>query len=83
MRSKLPPSKAKERDALLISLRNQGYTYDAIADELYKGGYTDWVVNRAAVYKMVKKASPHLLGNIRRRLGLERLTRRGDTPENG
>lgn len=79
----LKPSKRVARNALIQGLRERGYTYDAIADELLAAGFTPTLISRQAVSKMVRRYCPHLLGNLKRRLELPRLIRRADGPEIG
>ena len=65
----------------MVALRKQGYTYGAIADELYAAGLTDTTVSIVRVQTMLRRVAPDLLGNIRRKLMLPHLIGREPGPD--
>lgn len=75
---RLSPSQRQARDNLIASLRAKGHTYDSIAQELFRFGYTAHTISRPAVHKLIRKSHPELLGFIKRKLGLDRLIHKGD-----
>lgn len=69
-----------KRDARIRELREQGYTYEAIAHQLHAEGLTDRIVSRVRIHELLRGLAPHLMGHTRLR-GLP--TVRKDDVKNG
>lgn len=65
---RLTPGQKNSRDKMIASLRTEGHTYDSIAQKIYAAGYTENVINRIGIYRIVKRIAPHLLGNLGKRV---------------
>ena len=68
------------RDCMIVDLRTKGHTYDSIADNLFKAGFTTHTISRVRVQTLIRRVAPHLLGNIKRKLRLPTLIHKAKEP---
>lgn len=68
-------TKNVERDSLIVSLREKGYTYEAIAHSIFEAGYTKHKVTKVSIEKYIRKLAPHLCGCVKHKMKLEKLVR--------
>jgi hypothetical protein len=61
---------------MMVALREKGYTYEAIAQELYLQGLTETEVSRSRIKDLFLTVAPHLMGDIKRKMGLSKLIRK-------
>jgi hypothetical protein len=66
------------RDVMIVQLRTQGYTYGAIAHELFKAGLTATEVSTVRMVALMKRAAPHLMGAVKHRERLPKLIHKRD-----
>lgn len=63
------------RAARIKELRGQGWSYEAIAREIFKEGLTGTKLSKVRIQQIIEREAPHLMGPIRVKLKLPRMTR--------